>query len=229
MLLFRNTSITIFPLKNYLSLYNLHIIGGSRGGGYVSSGRSTSTSVILGVIIPTVVLCASFCVYYCCRQCYRGKPFQSNSKYVNKGAKKNSEMESLDINLFQSGLWTGQYFQANEWHTYQLSLVFNKQALTVSGSGTDDVGTFSIDGIYSINSRRIAFTKKYERDTENPSENFGHTVTVQAKWNSTEGQFEGKWYVEVNKYRAKNKFQLSYNKQQSPSINNNVEEHVSLL
>ncbi|CAF1532266.1 unnamed protein product, partial [Rotaria sordida] len=64
--------------------------------------------------------------------------------------------------------------------------------MKVAGSGTDDVGTFTIDGIYSSKTHRIGLTKTYQRGTGNPSENLGHRVIIQLTWNAQNNQFKGK-------------------------------------
>ncbi len=76
----------------------------------------------------------------------------------------------------------------------------------MTGSGIDDVGAFSIDDIYSFNTRRIGLTKIYQKGTGNSSENLGHIVIIQLDWNFKKHQFEGKWYVETKKYYGKDKF-----------------------
>jgi hypothetical protein len=114
-------------------------------------------------------------------------------------------------NLFPSGHWLGSYFQYKRWdgpHTFSLS--FDHHELKVTGWGTDDVGTFSIDGTYSSDTRQMDLTKKYQEDTGNPLENLGHTVTIQLEWNIKKRQFNGTWYVKTKKYCGKDKFELLY-------------------
>jgi hypothetical protein len=86
--------------------------------------------------------------------------------------------------------------------------------MTITGSGTDDVGTFTVDGIYSVKTSRVGLTKRYQAGTGDPSENLGHQVTIQLTWNTQNNRFEGKWYVQTSKYHGENKFELKFNEQQ---------------
>jgi hypothetical protein len=99
-------------------------------------------------------------------------------------------------------------------------LCFNCLQSTVTGSGSDDVGMFTIDGIYSTQSRRMGLTKTYQPGTGNPLQNLGHTVTIQLEWNRNQCQFEGKWYVRTSKFRDEDKFELKldYQQQQLPFL-----------
>jgi hypothetical protein len=82
--------------------------------------------------------------------------------------------------------------------------------MKVTGWGSDNIGTFSIDGTYSVKTNRIGLTKLYQSGTGNPSENLGHQVTIQVAWNEQNYQFEGKWYVQTSKYRGEDKFELKF-------------------
>jgi hypothetical protein len=86
--------------------------------------------------------------------------------------------------------------------------------MKVTGSGLDDVGTFTIDGTYSIETRRIGLTKTYQIGTGNPSENLGHQVTIQLEWDTLNSQFEGKWYVRTSKFHGEDKFELKLHKKE---------------
>jgi hypothetical protein len=133
------------------------------------------------------------------------------------------KQNAYDVNAFQSGIWSSRYFQYKSWHgAYQLSLSFDSQLMKVTGSGSDDVGTFTVDGIYSIKTGRIGLTKTYQAGTGNPLENLGHEVTIQLTWNRQKNQFEGKWYVQTSKYHGENKFELKLYKQQQFSVYDRV-------
>ena len=93
-----------------------------------------------------------------------------------------------------------------------MSLSFDHQASTITGSGSDNVGTYVIDGIFSSHSRRVGLTKKYQLGIGNPLENLGHTVTIQLEWNSSHRQFEGKWYVRTKSFRGEGAFELKSGK-----------------
>ncbi len=82
--------------------------------------------------------------------------------------------------MFKSGYWNSRYFQYGEWHgPCRFPLIFDGHSMKITGSGSDDVGEFTIDGIYSTETSRIGLTKKYQAGTGNRSENLGHQVTIQ--------------------------------------------------
>ena len=170
---------------------------------YVSSFLLGAFLGIFGIV---------FCVYYCC-QCCKGKPRRSNSKFVTKSSPTNEETYLFDVKLFESGYWISRYRQYNKWHEpSELSLSFDHQGLTITGSGSDTVGTYAISGIYSPQSRRLGLTKVYQLDTGNKLENLGHTVTIQLEWNGNSHQFEGKWYVRTKMFHGEDVFELKFGK-----------------
>ncbi|CAF1275059.1 unnamed protein product [Adineta steineri] len=80
----------------------------------------------------------------------------------------------------------------------------------VDGEGTDDIGAFTIDGIFCRQTQKLALTKIYKQGTGNMAENFGHKVTIKLIWNSNLNVFEGKWFIHTKKYRGEAKFELKY-------------------
>jgi hypothetical protein len=145
----------------------------------------------------------------CCWYCFAGKPRRSNAKFVNKATANNEETQVIDIKLFQSGLWESQYFQYDKWHgPHQVQLSFDADQSKLTGSGSDDIGMYSIDGFYSTQTRRMGLTKIYQYGTGNPLENLGHSVIIQLEWNRYTNQFEGKWYVRTAKVRGSGLFTL---------------------
>lgn len=90
--------------------------------------------------------------------------------------------------------------------------------MQVTGTGSDDVGVFSINGIYSNETNRLGLIKIYQAGTGNPRENLGHQVTIQLTWNTQSNKFEGEWYVQTIQYHAKNAFELTYSERQQFSI-----------
>ncbi|CAF1387730.1 unnamed protein product [Adineta steineri] len=86
--------------------------------------------------------------------------------------------------------------------------------MKITGSGSDDVGLYSIDGLYSTQTRRIGLTKTYLSGSGNPSENLGHNVIIQLEWNRDNNQFEGKWYVRTKKFKGSGDFKLKMNQNQ---------------
>ena len=146
---------------------------------------------------------------YLCWRCCAGKPSRSNVKFIAKGATTNEEAQRIDMKRFRSGLWESQYFQYDKFHgPHQVQLSFDVEQSKVTGSGSDDVGTYSIDGIYSTQTCRMGLTKTYQYGTGNPLENFGHNVIIQLEWKRESKQFEGKWYVRTKKFVGSGAFKL---------------------
>lgn len=138
----------------------------------------------------------------------------SNETFVNTVTKTSSRIKEEDLsNFFQSGRWASHYFQYEQWHGPHIFLLsFNDKDLTVTGSGKDNIGAFSIDGIYSHNTGRLGLTKQYRRGTGDPFENIGHTVIIQLEWNFERHQFDGKWYIDMKNYREQDNFQLEFDR-----------------
>jgi hypothetical protein len=200
----------------------------SGGGGYYGGSSSSCTTaecqrnsgIIAGSIIGGIfgLVLLVFGTICCCKHC-KGRPFRKNSTFVRLALSNQLSQEPHDISAFQSGIWSSRYFQYGKWHgPYQFSLSFDPQSQKVTGSGSDDVGTFTIDGTYSMKTHRIGLTKTYQAGTGNRSENLGHQVTIQLTWNAQNNQFQGKWYVQTNKYHGEDKFELSFNGQQPANV-----------
>lgn len=199
--------------------------GGGRGGGGRPFHGGTGSSCkgdncpsaltiwlsIIGGIVGLGLLI--FGVSYFVKR-WNGRPAQANVAFIKDETNKNSKQEKSDTSVFKSGYWNSRYFQYGKWHgPYRFSLTYDSQSMKVTGSGSDDIGKFIIDGIYSVETSRIALTKKYQAGTGNLSENLGHQVTIQLVWNAQNNQFEGKWYVQTSKYHGEDKFELKFNGQ----------------
>lgn len=140
------------------------------------------------------------------RQCRLGSPIEANSVFISKNPLKTVVLQD---NPFVDGLWFSRYYQFNTWHLpQQLSLSFNRYTNQVSGGGIDEIGSYTIDGIFSMNTFRMALTKLYQAGTGDPTQNLGHAVIVQLIWDSKHNLFRGKWYIHTNKYRGEDKFEL---------------------
>jgi hypothetical protein len=62
------------------------------------------------------------------------------------------------------------------WHgPYRLLLSFDHDSGKMTGHGTDDVGDFTCEGIFSSYNFRLALMQKYQNGTGDPKENLGHT------------------------------------------------------
>ncbi|CAF3006669.1 unnamed protein product, partial [Rotaria sp. Silwood2] len=104
-----------------------------------------------------------------------------------------NEIDEQVFNQFESGLWSSRYYQYDAWHgSHQLSLSFDPETSKVTGNGSDDVGDYNIEGIYSTTTHWMGLTKKYQNGTGDLSQNLGHYVTIQVTWNTNQRRFEGK-------------------------------------
>jgi len=182
------------------------------------------TAVIAGSIVGggTGTILILIGILFCCCRC-RGQPSKTNLAFVNATNHKNNKHKLSDITLFKSGIWSSRYLQLGIWHgPNYFSLVFDSQSFKITGSGTDNIGMFIIDGIYSIRTGRMGLTKIYQIANGNRSENFEHQIIIQLVWNDETHQFEGKRYVRTKKYREENRFELKFSRQQQFSSNEQV-------
>jgi hypothetical protein len=113
--------------------------------------------------------------------------------------------------VFQSGSWFARYLHAGTWHGPSCySLIFDSLSFKITGSGSDDVGTFAIAGAYAKETGRILLIKTYQMDTGDCSKNFGQRVWIRLAWNQKSSQFEGKWFVRSKIFCGKGRFELKY-------------------
>lgn len=183
--------------------------GGSSGGGCMTNNCKYDGLVIGGIIGSIASIFGCVLLVRICS----GRPLRSHATFIK--ASSNTSMHETDNKMvFQSGAWTSRYYQYRRWHGPQrLSLKFDHIAMKVSGAGSDDVGSFTVTGIFSTETQRLGLTKKYRLGTGNASENLGHSVTIQLYWNPNTNQFEGKWYVQTKKYGGEDKFELKFSNQ----------------
>ena len=152
---------------------------------------------------------------YCYKRC-KGRPKQQNTTFIHSSKANVSKYEPSESTIFRSGVWSSLYFQHGRWHgPFKLSLSLNPQSMKATGTGSDDVGTFTIDGEYSTETRRFGLTKRYQAGTGNRAENLAHQVIIQLTWNAQTNQFEGKWYVQTSKYHGEDKFELRFEQEHS--------------
>jgi len=202
--------------------YSHNSNSGSGGGCQGENCRQGGLIALACLLVATGV----FVLVYLLCYCNRGRPSKDHAAFVNSGGsatmpqeqemhetKRNvSQMEGLVTNVFQSGIWTGRYFQYGDWHgPYEMILNFDRQSI-IAGWGTDDVGKFTVKGVYSRQTGRIGLTKTYQAGTGNVLENLGHEVKIQLTKNSRSQKFEGKWYVKTSNYGGEDKFELSFDR-----------------
>ena len=122
----------------------------------------------------------------------------------------NNQEEIDNINPFQSGIWSSRYLQDEQWHgPHEFLLTFDSKRKDVTGSGSDDIGSFIIDGYYNTKQRRQKLIKKYQADTDNPSKKNKRVVILTVQWNMHSRQFEGT-YEALTKTYSRNKFELKF-------------------
>jgi hypothetical protein len=178
-------------------------------------GTSSSTAgIIAGSVIGGVILiliCFCCCLYLCGRHCgiLRGRPLRSNNRYVQSGVTMPSDIGHI---IFQPGAFQSFYYQYNARHgPYNMTLAFYPEAgYIVHGGGSDNIGSFVITGIYSPRTLRMGLEKHYQLGTGDPTENLGHTVTIQVKWNHENQQFQGKYYLQTRRHRDENEFIIRF-------------------
>ncbi len=159
----------------------------------------------------------------CCYRSCKSRPLQKNSIGINVANSKQLDQKTFEVSVFRSGIWSNRYFQYGKWHgPHRFLLSFDSQSMRVVGSGSDDIGAFTIDGTYSIQTRRLYLTKKYQPDTGDRSKTLGHQVIIQLVWNTQHNQFEGTWYVQTGAYHSENKFQLKFDGQHLLTIDEEV-------
>ncbi|UJR06977.1 hypothetical protein I4U23_011265 [Adineta vaga] len=143
-------------------------------------------------------------------------PPQNNLEFINKNS---SETIHSIKDPFENGIWSLRYHQYNKWHgPYNLALTFNHSLDEITGRGTDDVGDFTINGVFSSINLRLDLIQTYKKGTGDPNENLGHTSTIQMTWNSTKNQFEGTWYVQTYKYSGNGIFELRFETDSIPLL-----------
>lgn len=161
-------------------------------------------SVLGGLFGLIALVFASICIFVRCRS----RPAQPNLVFVGGAS---TQTVTLEKDHFQNGLWSSVYYQYGTAHgPHSLTLSFDRATLKVTGQGTDDVGRFIIGGTFSLENHRLGLTKTYQRGTGNTLENFGHTVTLQLTWNSSNNRFDGKWFVQSPSYSGDGNFELRF-------------------
>lgn len=194
------------------------IDSGVSGNGIICSGTGCRrrAALIGGSVVGGgigLVLCL-FSLWFCYRRC-KGRPWKNNRQFIR--SRTNPRMV-LDQTPFKSGVWSSRHLQDTLWQgpvRYMLS--FDHHSFTVTGSGVDYIGSFTVDGLFSPETGRMALTKMYSVQNTRPSTSTKLRTIIQLQWNETAHQFEGKWYTQTKTYRAENRFYLKFNQHQQPS------------
>jgi hypothetical protein len=220
------TLISVFSYKIYSQTF--FILGNFNGNNHYDGTDNFCSSIncrqhtaviagsIAGGVFGMILLVICILLFYC--RC-RHRPSQTNLTFVNKKNHKNNKHQLYDITIFKSGIWSSRYLQFGIWHgPNYFSLSFDSQLFKVTGTGSDNIGMFIIDGTYSIRSSRMALTKIYQLGIGNRSENLEHQIIIQLVWNDDTRQFEGKRYVQIKNFREENRFELKFSKQQQQQL-----------
>eukprot|EP00927_Polykrikos_kofoidii_P007725 TRINITY_DN13170_c0_g1_i1.p1 TRINITY_DN13170_c0_g1~~TRINITY_DN13170_c0_g1_i1.p1 ORF type:complete len:295 (-),score=31.38 TRINITY_DN13170_c0_g1_i1:114-941(-) len=108
--------------------------------------------------------------------------------------------------VFPSGAWRGFYQQYGQsWSVADFTFEFDIPRGCLQGGGVDQVGEYSVTGIFAEDGSGISFTKAYIRGSRavngftNHRENRGHCVEYRGKRvGASLGQgFKGNWYVDI--------------------------------
>lgn len=180
-------------------------------GGGSCNGDCQQVLIIIGYVIGGVfgLLSVIFAASYIHHRCNSRSSARSDTISLASLTTKTSRTEEIDC--FKTGIWSSRYYQYKKWHgPYQLSLSFDRINSRVDGNGTDEVGTYIVEGTFCSKTNRIDLTKVYKQGTGDSSENFGHKVTIQLTWNPSHHQFAGKWLVQTNTYHGEDKFELKF-------------------
>lgn len=137
--------------------------------------------------------------------CFKSNPFLSNKDYVSSGLIRHI---GNDNSMFQSGLFSNYYVKDGSWYgPYRFSLGFYPNAgHLVRGRGTDNIGMFTVHGIYSPRTRRMGLDKHYQNRIGDANANARHTKTIQVQWNSATQSFEGKYYLKNGEHWEEQKY-----------------------
>ena len=110
--------------------------------------------------------------------------------------------------LFRPGSFSGSYFKDGAWHgSEQMTLAFYPRAdQTLFGKGTDEKGTFVVNGAYSPRTLRMAFDKQYQAGSADGTRKPGARSTVQVEYNPMTQNFEGKYYSKIGQQYQEEKY-----------------------
>ncbi|CAM4825604.1 unnamed protein product [Rotaria magnacalcarata] len=189
--------------------------------------HSSLTNVFYVILFLFIAIIVSCCICGCCLLYKCKSKSTSNTTFTSVPNKEPTseqpptaftsipieETAVNNVNIFQSGVWSGRYFQYEAWHDpQQLWLSFDSNSFTINGHGSDDVGRYTVTGKYSTTTNEIELIKKYQQGTGDEEENFGHSVTIEVTWDSKKHLFSGNWYVDTNSYRDEDIFELKFEK-----------------
>lgn len=180
---------------------------------YIGIGVGCGVALILLIIGGILLYC------YC-----RGKgktriqPCLSHNAFVKMALPQTLKPEVHDF-IFQSGYWSSRYYRNQSWMgPHRISFVFDPQTNQVTGSGTDDQGTFDVtEGVYSPTTRRFGFTKTYRSDSSSVSP-LPSAQIIQITWDAEKKRFVGKWYDSTSYFKSDGDFEMSLDGSQTDYV-----------
>eukprot|EP01083_Nonionella_stella_P276168 938262_1 len=128
--------------------------------------------------------------------------FLGQNEWINGGNIASEQNEGI---VFMSGIYNEWYMMTmrnTPKHTFTIDLNFEND-FTLNGFGVDDIGQFVINGIYNINTLRIALTKQYNCSDK-------RALEIRLEYKLEEREFIGAWHVWYNKVGDK----IDYNSTQ---------------
>lgn len=168
---------------------------------------SKTSGIIAGSVIGGVLFLICMCGMcvtgiYLCTHFIHGQPLRPNKIYVCTGHRVQSNVSDK---IFQTGSFLGYYYKDGIWNgSDQYEFILHSQVdHTLHGKGTDDKGTFVINGIFSPRTLRMAFNKKYQSGCEG---DVLTNSTIQVQWNPATQNFQGKYYLKAGQRGEEGKY-----------------------
>lgn len=186
--------------------------GGGSGGGascdeeecmYIGIGVGCGVLVLILIVVGILIYCR-------CRSKAKthSQPWRTNGMFVKMALPKGAKTEVSDF-IFQSGYWNTRYYRNNAWITHHgMNLVFDPQTSKVTGSGSDDQGAFTVEGVYSSATHRLGVTKTYSAGVTDTTPS---PQTIQLTWDSEQKKFVGKWHDTSSFFKKDGDFEMTIN------------------
>lgn len=174
---------------------------GYKGGG----GGADGWFIVLLVLGGTFGLfCVILAVMYRCQSAEARRHRAPDARAFLEAAESVDLAERSGDSGLPSGAWRGYYHQFGTRHQLMdFNFVFDGSSNTVTGSGVDSVGQYTISGYFSSFGARVAFRKQYVHGSNaangrpNPDMNKGHAVEYRGERvgpNLGQG-IRGSWYI----------------------------------
>lgn len=149
-----------------------------------------------------IACCFTLCVV---GLCLTGTALLPNKSYVASGIRR---YDSGSNGVFRPGPYSTYSMKDGALHgPYHLTLAFYPTSgHIVFGKGEDEMGRYSVKGVYSPTTRRMGLEKYYQTGPTESDRNSRPKVTIQVQWNGSASGFEGKYYLKHGKQHAEQKY-----------------------